>query len=139
MVTRRDFIGGAAASAAAVVLGIKPDKTVHTKLGMYFFGPDPIIFDARLRADEAADLFAVEVLHEKDRVVAHLSLSAIKKAVASPGKAVPADVLIWKDGGRRAEEDEIKIIAQKCMLTFRGPGDEAAPVWLPIDDVRPLL
>ena len=141
MVSRRAFMGGTAVAATAAALGIRPDKTVRTKLGMYFFGPEPIIFDVCLCVDKCSDLLVMEVRHNKDHVIAHLPLEAVKRAVAAPGEAQCADVRIWKDGilGKRAEESGIKIIAQKSLLTLRGPGDEAAPAWLPLEDVERVL
>lgn len=141
MVTRREFIGGAAVSAAAVVLGIKPGKSVDTKLGMYFFGPDPMTFDARLRTEEISDLLTMEIVHQKGGVVAHFPLSAVRKAVEEPGTPVPAVVRIWKDGilGELAEKTEIEIVAHRNLLSLRASKEEGAPVWLPVEDVRRVL
>lgn len=139
--TRRTFLEGTAAVVAGAAVGIGSDKKIDTKLGMYFFGPEPLIFDARLGKDEFSDLLVMEVLHEKGHVVVHLPLASVKRAVATPATAAPAQVRIWKDGilGQRVEEDEIHIIVEKNMLTMRGPGDEAAPAWLPIEDVLKIV
>lgn len=141
MVTRRAFIGGSAAVAAGAALGVQSDKVVRTKLGMYFFGPEPLMFDARLSTDPFTDLLSVEVLHEESRVLAQLPVAAVKRALAAPGAAASADVRIWRDGilGQRFDEDQIEVIVQKGLLSLRGRGEEAAPAWLPLEDVRRAL
>lgn len=141
MVTRRAFIGGTAAVAAGAVLGIRPARTVDTKLGMYFFGPEPLMFDARLSTDPFTDMLTVEVIHEESHVLAQLPVAAVKRALATPGEGACADVRIWRDGilGQRMDEDQVEVIVQKGLLSLRGPGEEAAPAWLPLEDVRRAL
>jgi hypothetical protein len=141
MVTRRAFIGGSAAVAAGAVLRIGSDKTVRTTLAMYFFGPEPIMFDARLRTDPFSDLLVMEVLHEKGHVTAHLPLAAVKRALSEPGVPQRGEVRIWRDGilGQSVEESQIEICVQKELLTIKCPGDEPAPVWLPLGDVERAL
>lgn len=144
--TRRGFIGGTAAAAAGVALGVWAEKGVQrhgpVELRTYFLSNEPIVIPCDLWADEKRDIFGIHAFVEPgvDPIV-QISLSAMKRAIEA-GSARSKVILLVTDGQRRrTSRVPLAMTVENRKVTFlieEGEG-HVTPVWLDLPDVRRVL
>ena len=142
--TRRAFMGSAAAVAAGAALGVSASEGVRrhgpVEIRTYFLTrDDPIVIHGSLLADVRRDLFRIYApVEPKDGpVVADMPLSGMKMAVETGSGSF---LLVMTDSRRtRTELRPVAVKVDRENVTFVFGHKDEAPVWLPLSDVRRVL
>jgi hypothetical protein len=147
--TRRTFIQSAGALAAGAAAGgiafaehkIKEHGLVEIRA--WFFTKDPIVIKSTIFSDERRGVFGIRLLGERgpcDARLAELRLSAVKAAVAVPGRVQKCAATTWNREGRKEEGSLLDLVARGGNLVVAGAGQlEKAPTWMSLADVRQVL
>jgi hypothetical protein len=146
--TRRTFIQSAGALAARAAAGgtVLPEHEIKehglVEIRAWFFAKDPIIIKSTIFSDERRGVFGVRLLGRRgpcDARLAEMRLSAVKAAVAVPGRVQKCAITTWNGEGRK-EEGFLDLVARDGNLVVAGTGQiEKAPVWMSLADVRQVL
>lgn len=142
--SRRAFIGSAAAVAAGTALGVSASEGIRrhgpVEIRTYFLSTDPIVIEGSLLADARRDLFRIyaQVDPKDSPLVAEMPLSGMRKAVETGSGCI---LLVMTNGKcTRTERQPVAVKVDRENVTFVfGDIKDAAPVWLPLSDVRRVL
>lgn len=149
MLTRRTFIQSAGALAVGAVAGgialleseIKEYGLVEIRF--WLFAKEPIVIKSTIFSDERRDVFGVRLLGERgsdDLRLAELRLSAVKAALAVPGRIQKSSMTGWNAQDGKKREGFLDLVAKDGNLVAAGPGQlEKAPIWMSLADVRQVL
>lgn len=146
--TRRTFIQSAGALAAGAAAGgiVFPKHEIKehglVEIRALFFTKDPIIIKSTIFSDERQGVFGVRLLGERgpcDTRLAELRLSAVKAAVAVPGRVQKCAATMWNGEGKK-EKGFLDLVTRGGNLMFANAGQlEEAPAWMSLADVRQVL
>ncbi len=148
MLTRRTFIQSTAALAAGAAAGgiafseyeIKEHGLVDIRAS--FFGK-PIVIKSTIFSDELRDVFGVRLMGEhgpSDARLAELRLSAVKAALAVPGRIQKSSMTAWNAERGTKEEGFLDLVAKDGDLMIALPGRlENEPAWMSLVDVRQIF
>lgn len=148
MLTRRTFIQSAGVLGAGVATGAigrtKPEIREHgiVEIRFMFLAKEPVVVKSTIFSDEQRGVFGVRLLGERgarDMRLAEIPLSAVKDAVAVPGRISRCAMTGWAGEGAK-DSGLLDLVAKDGNLVVSGRGhlnDE--PVWMSLDDVRQVL
>lgn len=129
--TRRGFVKSAALLAAGAGIGLPiiagGPRRVLTEVRMILFSKDPIVIKAAIHADEAANIFAIDM----PSVKARMPLSDVRDAMLYWDRAFNA-VLTTPEETRRVAVRAYRDTDRFCIEEDR---PDAAPCWIRDVDV----
>jgi hypothetical protein len=152
--TRRTFIRGTAAIAAGAAagltiprLGLANSKGIReyapVEIRTFFLGPDPIVIQSAIYADDRRDVFGIRVFEKGEEFCrAEIGLSIVKRVVASPFKTILCGIFTRNEHGK-TEKLYVDLLSEDGCLTFylRDERNKRSdkPVWMSLTDVRRVL